>query len=133
MLKATVPAFHYHTTISKTLAGLLFSKRLHIISSPSQSIIIPVQHKYTVFTIYRIKTKAVPVIWKIEAFGFKISLHQFSQKATLLCFPSLFMYSTQIPGTLHVQVIVKPRFLKAVCSQTYRTGITSTCQSHGRK
>lgn len=66
MLKAAAPGFHYHSTTSKNLAASPFSKRLNILPSPSQSIIIPVQPKYIVFTIYGIKTKALPVIWKIE-------------------------------------------------------------------
>lgn len=138
MLKATTAGFHYHTTISKNLTALLFSERLHSLSSPSQRRIILVNPKYIVFTIYSIKTKPLQVIWKIERFwGIclenkpSISFHG----KILYCASQVYLlYSTEISDTLHVQVIVKPRFLKVVhFSQTYTTENTSPCHSHGRK
>lgn len=137
-LKATTPGFHYHTTISKNLTALLFSERLHIVSSPSQSIIILVKPKCIVFTIYSIKTNPLLVIWKIEGFwGIWLenkSSITFPGKILYCASQVYLLYSTDISDTLHVQVIVKPRFLKAVhFSQTYKTENTSLCHSHGRK
>lgn len=146
MPKATNPGFCYCETICKNLAASLLFKGLHIVSPPSHikkceismKIIILVQPKYIIFTIYNIKTNVLQVIWEMEGF-WSIWLQNkpstsFSRKLPYCASQVYLLYSTQIPDLLHVQVKVKARFVMAVhCSHIHRTEDSSIFHFHNRK